>query len=274
MHLCFTDLSAAAAWRNTFCSSPPWETVPYYGSLVGFHIAMIFPDLLHVWNLGVARDAAGSILKKILQQREIFDGSNLDERLQQATVSLRAYARSHSYDLRMKRLTRNKLNWGTKKYPELMASGSDTHIVRNWLEELLVPYSGNSPEMCAYCTLLWSGNRCLRVLYNAGWFLDDEEKTNVRILGGLYAQTFICLAWESVTSHTLYFRVKPKLHLFMHVVEHPRHVNGSRYSTWMDEDFLKKVSKTISLTSSATAQVRVLQRWLMNIPDNLVRAQR
>lgn len=64
MHLCFTDLSAAAAWRNTFCSSPPWETVPYYGSLVGFHIAMIFPDLLHVWNLGVARDAAGSILKK------------------------------------------------------------------------------------------------------------------------------------------------------------------------------------------------------------------
>lgn len=41
------------------------------------------------------------------------------------------------------------------------------------------------------------------------------------------------------------------------------------YATWMDECWLRKVSKTIQLTSSNTAQHRVLERWLMAIPLNL-----
>ena len=37
----------------------------------------------------------------------------------------------------------------------------------------------------------------------------------------------------------------------------------------LDECWLRKVSKTIQLTSSNTAQHRVLERWLMAIPLNL-----
>ncbi len=272
MQTCFTDLSAGAGWRSTWLLSHPWQSVPPYTQLYGFCTTMVYPDLLHVFNLGIARDAAGSILKKLIQCQTVFTANTIDERLAQATVSLKQFARAHGYDLRMKKLTRNKINWGGKKYPELMSSGSDTRVVCNWLEELLIPYSGTSSGFAAYCTLLWYGNQCVRVLYACDrWFLDDQEKNTVSVLGSLYAQTFICLAWNAVSSHQLLFRVKPKLHMFVHIVEHPRRVNASRYSTWMDEDFLKKISKTLNLTSAKTAQVRILQRWLLSIPLNLER---
>ena len=269
MHLCFTNLCPNAAWRSTWLSSDPWHSVPPYTRLLGFCKTMIYPDLLHVFNLGVARDAAGSIIKKIIQEHQIFRGNTIEDRFEQATISLRDFAKKNAQTLRMKRLTKSKVNWGTKKYPELMASGSDTHIVCTWLEEVLTPFSGVSQELCAFCTLLWSGNRCLRILYAAGWFLDEQEKHSVKMLGGIYVQTFLFLAWEAVTSHKLLFRIKPKMHLFVHVMEHPRLVNGSFYSTWMDEDFLKKISKTLGLSYVKTAQVRLLQRWLLTIPENL-----
>ena len=271
MNSCFTDLSDSAAWRASWLSSYPWSTVPAYALLMGFSLSMIFPDLLHVFNLGVGRDACGSILKVVLQDQQVFQGGTIEDRFQRATVSLRAYAARHGYSLRMKKLTKNKVHWKTNKYPELMASGSDTHIVCNWLEETLAPFCNNSPRFSAFCTLLWSGNQCLRTLYAGGWFLDAQEKSTVRVLGGIYAQTYICLAWDSVNAHELLFRAKPKLHLYVHIVEHPRLVNASFYSTWMDEDYLKKVSKTLGLTSAKSAQTRFLQRWLLTFPENLRR---
>ena len=109
------------------------------------------------------------------------------------------------------------------------------------------------------------------MLYAGDWFLDVQEKQTVKVLGEIFLQTFVRLAWQAVNSHSLYFRVRPKLHLFMHIVEHPRNVNASYYSTWMDEDHLRKVAKTLGLTNVKTAQVRFLQRWLLTIPENLRR---
>lgn len=239
--------------------------------LVGFCLSMVYPDLLHVFNLGVGRDAAGSILKKILQTQVVFHANTIDERFREATDSLRSFARANHYGLKMKKLTRKKIVWSGSKYPELQSSGSDTHVVCVWLEHLLLPYSNASPEMGDYCTLLWACNRCLRVLYAGDWFLDVQEKQTVKVLGEIFLQTFVRLAWQAVNSHSLYFRVRPKLHLFMHIVEHPRNVNASYYSTWMDEDYLRKVAKTLGLTNVKTAQVRFLQRWLLTIPENLRR---
>lgn len=232
---------------------------------------MVYPDLLHVFNLGVGRDVAGSILKKILQAQVVFRANTIDERFQEATASLRNFSRANGYGLKMKKLTRKKIAWGGNKYPELLSSGSDTHVVCVWLESLLLPYSNTSPEMADFCTLLWTCNRCLRVLYAGGWFLDAQEKQTVKICGEIFLQTFVRLAWGAVTTHSLYFRVRPKLHLFMHIVDHPRSVNASYYATWMDEDYLKKAAKTLGLTNVKTAQVRFLQRWLLTIPENLNR---
>ena len=115
--MCLTDISPGALWRGTFLQQVPWETPPNYVQLFGFDLLMVVPDLLHCVNLGIARDLAGSVLKSILRDQQIFQGENIDLRLQRATESLKAYARQHGHILRMKKLTKKSLLGRPKSIP-------------------------------------------------------------------------------------------------------------------------------------------------------------
>ena len=77
------------------------------------------------------------------------------------------------------------------------------------------------------------------------------------------------MANRAISEHKLLWRVIPKQHLLCHVFQSQRWVNPSKYSTWMDEDFLKKAGKVLGLTAIKHAQQRLLERWLMNAPQNL-----
>ena len=137
-----------------------------------------------------------------------------------------------------------------------------------WLESALNAHSDQYPDLC---TLLWSGNRMMKVLYNAGRFLDAQERETVRVLGRLFCQLYLNKASEAIKSHIPMWKVRPKLHLLVHVCKsRSGFLNASCYATWMDEDWLKKVSRTMRLTSVKTAQVRVMERWLLSISWILV----
>ena len=268
MSLCFTDISQGAAWRSTFLQSNPWVVKPPYADLIGFELAMVMPDLLHVFNLGVCRDVIGCVLKTVIKEQYVFPGSDIDERFRSATSSLRSYARTHGHVLRLKKITKSKIQWASKKYPEFKGSGSDSHITSVWLEETLQPFAARYGDLC---TLLWSSNRAMRLLYSANRFLNQEERRTVKVLGTLFIQTYMRKASESVLQHELMYRVRPKTHVLDHILECKWARNPSNYSTWMDEDWLKKLSKTMQLCSSKTAQHRILERWLLAIPLNLKR---
>ena len=265
--MAFTDVSDQAPWRSTFLTVPPWDTVPQYIHLFGFSLKMVVADLLHCWNLGVSRDVVGCVLKLVLQSQTVFQGTTISERFEQATIALKTFARNHGHVLRLKRLTQKKITWATKKYPEFKGSGSDTHVVAVWLEDLLIPrFSDQYPDLC---TLLWTSNRAMRLLYSAGWFLTDDEIETVKGLGRMFTQTFLQLASQAVQSHTFMWRVRPKLHQMTHLLDCYRACNPIHYATWMDEDWLKKIAKVMNLTSVHTAQCRVLQRWLLSFKGNL-----
>ena len=265
MNTVYTDMSGDAGWRRTYLHSIPWVTLPAYSLLVGFCLVMIMGDLLHAWSLGTGRDVAGSVLRIILGDEQIFQG-NLDQRFAEATLSLKAFARQHGYSLRMKKLTKSKVHWSSKQYPELAASGSDTNVVVQWLEELLKPYS---EIYGGILTLLYASNRAIKLIYDAGMFLTESEQNTVRVLGHLFCQQYVGLAWGSVNRHELLWRCRPKLHVVAEIFMMRRKINPKLFSTWMDEDFLKKTSKTLRLTSNKTAQTGFLQRWLMGIPEQL-----
>jgi hypothetical protein len=269
--LAFTDIRDTAPWRSTYLQSEPWVVKPAYADLVGFCIQQICPDLLHMWNLGVARDLIGNTMKLVLQERVVFTGSNADDRLKEATESLRQFARSHGHSLRMKRFTKRKLTWQSKKYPEFRGSGSDAAIVCTWLESILSPHANIYGDIC---TLLWASNRAMRLFYFGPRFLTEQERNTVRTLGQVFCGVYLRKAVESVQQHALLWRVRPKFHMLMHVFEMPyRYLNPSFYSTWLDEDWLKKISRTMRLTSVKTAQIRIMERWLLSIPFNLHQAR-
>lgn len=243
----------------------PWTIEPSYVKLLGFHVSMIVPDLLHAYNLGVGRDVVGSILAIILRDARVFRGESLADRLAVASQGLRGFAKRHSYPLRLKKLTKSKLGIKRGQYPTLASSGYDTFVVATWLEGVLQEHVDVHGDLA---TLLWASNRALSLQYSAGWFLTEAEKNSIQSLGSIFLDTYISLAKGSLQRHEFLFRVRPKLHLMSHVFSSMRGVNQSKYSTWMDEDFLKKIGRTFGLTSGMTGQKRVLQRWLMAIPLN------
>ena len=268
MSMCFTDISPGAAWMGTFLQENPWETVPHYTRLIGFDLQMVVPDLLHTFNLGIGRDLAGSILKVILQDDGVFAGDTIQSRFENATESLRRFAKAGKHILKLKKLSKSKICWETKKYPELKSSGSDCHIVCTWLEDILQPHQNVYGD---FMTLLWTSNRCLKLLYSADWFLKPDEKRTVETLSRIFASTYLMLAHNSLQNNELLWRVRPKLHMYWHLSLWRRHVNPSKYTCWMDEDWLRKISKVMQLTSVKTSQKRVLQRWLMAVPMNLAK---
>lgn len=260
--MALTNITNMATWPHTLLASDPWEVPPSYAQINGFEVGMMVPDMLHCWNLGVARDVLGSSLKVILSERIIFDAPRLEDRLMQATHSLRAFARETRQPLRLKKFTKNRLTWKENVYAELVCSGFDAYVIGTWLEKILEPYGREYPEIS---TLVWSSNKAVSCMYAAGRFYTPLEKENLKALWGVFARTFLHLASKARQEMKFLWRVKPRFHLMCHLFDSHRNVNGSCYSTWMDEDYLRKVSRTLALTAVKSAQHRLLQRWLLSL---------
>ena len=266
--MCMTHIGPNAPWWGSLHATNPWVHEPAYAGLIGFHVSMIVPDLLHVRNLGVARDVLGSALKTIMSERTIFDAGSVPDRLTLGTESLKHFARQHHLPLRLRKLSKSKLCWSTNKYPTLGCSGYDAYVVGKWLEHLLSFHQGTYPEIY---TLLWSSNKAMSLQYHAARFLTQDEKLSLRTLGDVFLRTYLYMAGTAMEQHKMMWRVRPKFHMLCHNFSSPRLINQSVYATWCDEDFFKKCGKTLSLTSSRTAQKRLLERWMLQLRRNLAR---
>lgn len=272
MGLCFTDLSHSALWRTTILQEFPWSVEPCYTQLVGFELSMVNCDLLHMWNLGVLRDVVGSILKVVLKETFVFDGHDIEARLRSATILLRQYAKNNGHTLRLKKLTKNKILWSNKTFPEFQGSGTDCHVVATWLETILQNHLDRYGDLA---TLLWSGNKAMRLLYSSpNLFLSESEKRTFGVVGRVFLFTYMRLAAEALGRNEMLFKCRPKFHMMVHLIESPRFVNWAKlYATWLDEDWLKKVARTMRFCAVTTAQARVLERWLLAIPVNIHKSQ-
>ena len=140
-------------------------------------------------------------------------------------------------------------------------------MVGLWLENILTPHERTFPEIYS---VVWSGNKVIS-LYEAGRFLSQKEKATIEILGDVFARGFLSLANAALRRNAKLWRVKPKFHMLWlcHVFFSRRLINQSHYSTWMDEDYLKKCGHTLQLTAVKGAQKRLLERWLMALPVHL-----
>ena len=263
---CYTNIAPDAGWWATMGRCLPWSVPPSYANLQCFDINMIMPDLLHAWNLGMARDFLGSALKLILQQRDIFTGPTLEARLLEATHSLKMFAKQHGHPLRCKKFTKGKLCWKTRKYPSLGVSGYEAYVIALWLEDVLSGHHQKYPEISS---MLWLSNRAISLMYSQeSWFLSQQEKDTLEVLGFAFLKIYMSMAVTALQQHKLLWKVRPKVRLLCHVFRSFRSCNPARYSTWLDEDFLRKSGKTLGLTDSRGSHLRFLQRWLMALPGH------
>ncbi|CAE7162249.1 unnamed protein product, partial [Symbiodinium necroappetens] len=200
----FTNLHTAP-YMETFLAEEPWTLRPAYHSLAGFHVSLIFPDILHAYHLGCGRDLLGSALFEMVAAG-YFGAGTIPARLAEATRRLKLYAKTNKLNLRLKKLTKTKLNWSTAKYPELKSSGFDTYIVQQWvLHEIS---SVRDPGLDGNLVLaLWASNHCISLWSNAGrrWLTSGEVQT-VQKCGMVYMKCYIALAEKALREQQRLYR--------------------------------------------------------------------
>jgi hypothetical protein len=115
----------------------------------------------------------------------------------------------------------------------------------------------------------------MRLLYSSpNLFLSESEKRTFGVVGRVFLFTYMRLAAEALGRNEMLFKCRPKFHMMVHLIESPRFVNWAKlYATWLDEDWLKKVARTMRFCAVTTAQARVLERWLLAIPVNIHKSQ-
>ena len=263
----YTNISATAPWMSTIGTVPAWRLSPSYTLLDGFHVGFIQADLLHVWHLGTGRDLIGSALVFIVKAGLCFNGGTQDVRLQNATERLKSYTKRMRLPLKLKKLSKSKLNWKARCMPELRSGGYDTYVLGRWLvDDVLWNHSTELPP--DLCTALWSSNQFLSIMANGGRWLTRDEQNNKEIFGALFMRSYIRLARQSIADRTRLYRMRPELHILHHMLMFsPRsRLNNHAYATWMDEDFLRKAMKVHANTDPRGASLRVLQRYLLGLP--------
>lgn len=257
-------------WKGTEYQSLPWDHPdPVLTELAGFDIRMAHPDLLHCWHLGVGRDLLGAALK-VLIKSQYFPGRTHKQRLAAATSSLKRFVKNHKLSFSKKKLSKPMMNWTSHEFPELRTKGADTFAIGMWLAHLV---ETNPPAgLNDLSTALWTSNNVLTILArNKTFFLSDQERHQVNVLGRLFIDTYIRLAHQAILSGERLYRTRPKFHLVQHVFLSERSLNYQRYATWVDEDANKKLMKINRSTHRRTAAKRVLERWLVGVPTRLAK---
>lgn len=164
-----------------------------------------------------------------------------------------------------RRFTRDNLNLKKGKVPELQSKGYDTYVCLKWLKQEFTPTAGLEVEYA----LLWFAEAFLQVLTCGEAFLSNEAAEHMKLCGEMYLKLWL---WK-VHEQPAFFKVRPKLHMVHHIIMEacyrPSHRNCNADSTWMDEDWMKKVARTIRRTHKRTTPLTGIQRYLVHFMQKL-----
>ena len=271
MDYAFTNLDDSALFWRTLYTDEPWTIAPAYSGLKGYDSRMVMPDILHVWHLGVGRDLAGSAIVFMIKETDIFQGANQQERLHSATMSLKQFARSQKLPLKLHKLSKAKLGWTGKTFPELKSSGYDTYVTLKWLLQLSHVFSDALPN--SLCSCLWTADHVISLLTNGGRYLSEEEQENKEVFGMVFLREYMALANLALRQRKRLYRLRPKFHILHHMVKFKPQslLNPAAFSTWVDEDCNKRLMRVLRQTDPRTSCKRLLQRYLLRVPGTFLK---
>ena len=151
---------------------------------------------------------------------------------------------------------------------ELHAKGYDSFVILQWLRcELDTTPPPQSCRKLSSC--VWCADTFMTILCGAEPFLADDEVQNVQTVGNAFLKVFLSL--HNDQPHV--WRIRPKFHLLWHVVNdpalRPAKRNSSLDSTWLDEDWIKKIQRVLRKCHKVTAPKTLLQRYLVALRSKL-----
>ena len=266
-HTVYTDISAAAGWRQQPMPGPMFHIPPAIASLQGFSDRLVALDVLHIFHLGVLRDLVGTGFKLLARTRgEYYNGRRIPIRLHQLTQELKAYCHANNLQLSLQKIHMNTLLWRSDCCPEMKCKGADALVCLKFLVFKLQQRSHRKYPLLLACA--WSALQFIGCLASGSIFLLEEERATAQETGYLFLRSYLSLAVSSLEANDLLFKTRPKLHFLVHILDdlHPDPDgapcrNPFYDSTFVDEDWIKHALQMKKKMSRRTSSLNVLKRF-------------
>ena len=235
---------------------------PAVSNLVGFSERLIAFDLLHIVHLGTMRDLVGSCLKLMCRNKSFYTGRNIQKRLAQFTSELKAWAGANGVALSLNKIQKATLGWAGNTCPVFKAKAADALAVLRFVSS---KFQRQAPS--AYggvVASVWALENFVGCLASASIFLEDDERNSAYELGMLYLRSYVSLAAQSVLNGDYFFKIRPKFHYLLHVVEDlgAGQIRNIYFdTTFVDEDFIKVAMTLKKKMHSRTASLNILKRF-------------
>ena len=195
-----------------------------------------------------------------------FGQGSVPIKLARATTRLKSWCRLSGRAVAFRKFSKDNLTLKSAEFPEMKAKGYDIHTLLVWLQDI---WPVNVHGLDTEYALLYLAASFLGVLAEAENFLTWEQAKHVEVVGEAFLRIWI----SQVHRFPAVYRARPKLHVLHHCIleaaHRPSHRNVRLDSTWMDEDFMKKISKIIKKTHRNTSPLTTLQRYLLVLKDEL-----
>ena len=228
-----TDVGLDAHWRDTGLTFNEFmhrvlssgKTISPLMSVPGVSLAIFRVDWLHAVDQGVAADFLGNALKVVVS---VMPGASRSVRVQALWVEMQMYYDRYEITDRLPTLVWEAIQ-GKKKSPKLRCSAACCRaLVRFGWEICRDRLDARDPVHEAVRTAAYHLWMCYQSLSTECLFPDELLSEH----GRLFALQLVALG---TVSDDRDWKVKPKLHLFMHLIS-----EGSRPTrcwTYRDEDY-------------------------------------
>ena len=270
----YTNLAPDAAWRTDHHVPEMWTSPPAMSSLYDFHAGTVALDLLHIFHLGILRDLIGTGFKLVcMTKNEYYSGRTIDKRLHQLTRDLFAWAKQNKLDLSLRKVHKGNLVWKGNMCPELRCKGADALTCLRFLNDKVQRQPPLKYAGIVGC--VWAAERFIGCLAHGSLFLLESESLTAYTTGLSFLHTYIGLAGQALAANEFLFKVRPKYHLLVHVVESLKpvrnvlHRNPFFDATFGDEDYVKHLLTLKKKMSRRTASLNVLRRFLVMNKSNI-----
>lgn len=124
------------------------------------------------------------------------------------------------------------------------------------------------PSLALVSTCVWLAQSFMSVLTGAPAFPSEAEKNHVLVVGDAFQKTYVALCHQDSC-----WTMHPKFHLLTHMVSFAATRRGGRNpaqdSCWMDEDWLRGISRIAKRCHKTTVQLTLVQRYLLCLRQKL-----
>ena len=233
-------------------------------SVPGTTTSMIQLDWLHVVELGVGQDLCGNIFWQCLRRKAggVLAGNNVDARLDSLNSMLRAYNKESRPPNPINKLTMGMVKRKSEP-PKLRCKGGECRHVQPFCKSLALMLLQQNAGSEYFQHVLAAIDGLIACSAEV-----DKEPFNLHAfqkMGNEFVQHYFWLSQQDEDG--VFFRVKPKMHQFLHLLHEvaPRHGSPNLYWNWADEGLGGRLSKVALRRGGKSTPSRISEAVLKRV---------